>query len=284
MLHAVMLRSSVAHGIIRNIGVTAALARPGVHAVITAADIGKIPAIPLRQEPLPELKRFEQPIIASEKVRYVGEPIAVVIADTAALAEDALEAIVVDIDPLPAVVTRDAARQDGILLFENAGSNIASNITAVRGDAAVAFRDAPYTRRERFRVQRHSAVPMEPRGLLAEWDAQHQTMTLRGAAKVPFTNRRVLAKMMGLPETSVRMMEYDVGGGFGARGEFYPEDYLIPFAARLLGRPVKWTEDRRENLLALNHARDAECELEIACGRDGSILALRGNGYTDLGA
>ncbi|HEX3505149.1 MAG TPA: xanthine dehydrogenase family protein molybdopterin-binding subunit [Xanthobacteraceae bacterium] len=284
MLHAVVLRSSVAHGLIRTIDVTAARARPGVHAVITAADIGKIPAIPLRQEPLPELKRFEQPIIASAKVRYVGEPIAVVIADTAALAEDALEAIVVDIDPLPAVVTRTAAREGEILLFENAGTNIASTITAVRGNAAAAFEDAPYTRRERFRVQRHAAVPMEPRGLLAEWDAHHQTMTLRGAAKVPFTNRRVLAKMMGLPETSVRMMEYDVGGGFGARGEFYPEDYLIPFAARLLGRPVKWTEDRRENLLALNHARDAECELEIACDRDGSILALRGNGYTDLGA
>jgi aerobic carbon-monoxide dehydrogenase large subunit len=284
MLHAVVLRSSVAHGLIRTIDVTAARARPGVHAVITAADIGKIPAIPLRQEPLPELKRFEQPVIASGKVRYVGEPIAVVIADTAALAEDALEAILVDIDSLPAVVTRTAAREGEILLFENAGSNIASTITAVRGNAAAAFEDAPYTRRERFRVQRHAAVPMEPRGLLAEWDAHHQTMTLRGAAKVPFTNRRVLAKMMGLPETSVRMMEYDVGGGFGARGEFYPEDYLIPFAARLLGRPVKWTEDRRENLLALNHARDAECELEIACDRDGSILALRGNGYTDLGA
>ena len=284
MLHAVVLRSSVAHGLIRAIDVRAARVRPGVHAIITAADIGNIPTIPLRQEPLPELKRYEQPIIASGKVRYVGEPIAVVIADTVALAEDALEAIVVDIESLPVVATRDAARKDEILLFESAGSNIASKITAVRGDADAAFRDAPYVRRERFRVQRHSAVPMEPRGLLANWDAQHQRMIVRGAAKVPFSNRRTLASMMGLPETSVCMMEYDVGGGFGARGEFYPEDYLIPFAARLLGCPVKWTEDRRENLTALNHARDAECELEIACTHDGSILALRGEGYTDLGA
>ena len=97
---------------------------------------------------------------------------------------------------------------------------------------------------------------------------------MSGVCKVPFTNRRALAQMMSLPETSVRMLEYDVGGGFGARGEFYPEDFLIPFAARLVGRPVKWTEDRRENLMALNHARDVECDLEIACSRDGTILAL----------
>jgi carbon-monoxide dehydrogenase large subunit len=284
MLHAAILRSSVAHGRIRSINVALAQAHPGVHAVITASVIGDVPTIPLRQEPLPELKRYEQPVIASGKVRYVGEPIAVVIADTVAIAEDALEAIVVDIDPLPVLATRDAARRDDTLLFESAGTNLASKITAARGDAAAAFKDAPYTRREHFRVQRHAAVPMETRGLLANWDAQHQCIAVCGAAKVPFTNRRVLAKMMGLPETSVRMLENDVGGGFGARGEFYPEDYLIPFAARLLGRPVKWTEDRRENLLALNHARDAECELEIACALDGSILALRGDAYTDLGA
>ncbi len=284
MLHAVILRSSVAHGRIRAIDAAAARARPGVHAVITAADIGDVPKIPLRQEPLPALKHYEQPVIAVGKVRYVGEPLAVVIADSVALAEDALEAIAVDIEPHPAVADRDAARKDNVILFENAGTNLASTITAVRGDADAAFQNAPYVRREHFRVQRHAAVPMEPRGLLAEWDAEQQRMTVSGAAKVPFPNRRTLAKMMGLRETSVRMVEYDVGGGFGARGEFYPEDFLIPFAARLIGRPIKWTEDRRENLMALNHARDAECELEIACARDGTILALRGHAFTDLGA
>jgi len=164
-------------------------------------------------------------------VRYVGEPLAVVIADSAALAEDALEAIRVDIEPLAAVADRDAARKDDVLLFEQTATNLPSTITAVRGDADAAFKDAPYVRREHFYVQRHAAVPMEPRGLLAEWDAERRRMTVSGAAKVPFTNRRTLAKMMGLPETSVRMVEYDVGGGFGARGEFYPEDFLIPFAA-----------------------------------------------------
>ena len=111
-----------------------------------------------------------------------------------------------------------------------------------------------------------------------------QRVTVSGVCKVPFNNRRALAQMMKLPEASVRMLEYDVGGGFGARGEFYPEDFLIPFAAKVVGRPVKWVEDRRENLMSLSHARDAACDLEIACSRDGTILALRGHAYTDLGA
>jgi carbon-monoxide dehydrogenase large subunit len=217
-------------------------------------------------------------------VRYVGEPLAFVVAESAAIAEDALEHIEVDIEPLAAVADRDMARSNRSILFDATGTNLAITVTAVRGDADAAFKGAPYVRRERFTVQRHAAVPMEPRGLLAEWDAINQRMTLSGAAKVPFNNRRILAKMLALPETSVRLVECDVGGGFGARGEFYPEDFLIPFAARLLNRPVTWTEDRRENLLATNHARDAECELEIACTRDGRILALRGQAFTDVGA
>jgi carbon-monoxide dehydrogenase large subunit len=208
----------------------------------------------------------------------------VVIAESAALAEDALEAIVVDIEPLPVVADRDKARKEDVILFETVGTNLPDTIRAVRGDADAAFKTAPYTRREHFSVQRHAAVPMEPRGLLAEWDAANERITVKGVCKVPFTNRRALAQMMDLPEKSVRMVEYDVGGGFGARGEFYPEDFLIPFAARLLRRPIKWTEDRRENLTALNHARDMECELEIACERDGTILALRCQAFTDIGA
>jgi len=125
---------------------------------------------------------------------------------------------------------------------------------------------------------------MESRGLLAQWDAATGKLTVFGAAKVAFPNRRMLAQMMDLPEGSIRMVENDVGGGFGARGEFYPEDFLIPFAARLTGRPVKWIEDRRENLLACNHARDVEIELAIACERDGTFLALRGEAFCDIGA
>jgi carbon-monoxide dehydrogenase large subunit len=288
-LYAVVLRSSVAHGLIRRIDVTAARARAGVHAVITAQEIAQvltapIPVIPMRQEPTPQLKPYEQPVIAHGKVRYVGEPLALVVAESAALAEDALDDIDVDIEPLAAVADRETARSGRSILFDATSTNLATTVTAIRGDADAAFKTAPYTRREHFTVQRHAAVPMEPRGLLAQWDGVDQRMTLSGAAKVPFNNRRILAKMLALPESSVRLIECDVGGGFGARGEFYPEDFLIPFAARVLNRPVMWSEDRRENLLATNHARDAECELEIACTRDGRILALRGQAFTDVGA
>ncbi len=238
----------------------------------------------MRQELLPEYAHFQQPVIAHEKVRYVGEPIAVVVADSAALAEDALDAIALDIEALPAVASRAASRAGASLLYEARGSNLVGTLTALRGDADAAFHDAAYVRRERFEVQRFTAVPMEPRGLLAEWDAAKGHLTVFGAAKVAFHNRAILAKQMGLTEDAITMVESDVGGGFGVRGEFYPEDFLIPFAARRLGRPVKWIEDRREHLLATNHARDAECELEIACDRDGTIRGLRGRGAVDLGA
>jgi aerobic carbon-monoxide dehydrogenase large subunit len=285
MLHAAILRSSVAHGRIRSIAVAAARALPGVHSVITAKDIGnRVPRVPMRLQPLPDFEPFGQPVIAETKVRYVGEAIAVVLADTAAIAEDALGLIEVEIEPLPAVADRRASAQDTSLLFEDKGTNLAIKFRAVRGDAAAAFADAPYVRRESFRTQRHMALPLEPRGLLAEWDAVRGRLTLSGGAKVLFFNRRTLAKQMGLPESAIEIVENDVGGGFGARGEFYPEDFLVPFAARHTGRPVKWTEDRREHLMCVNHAREAECDVEIACRRDGTILGLRGHAYVDVGA
>jgi carbon-monoxide dehydrogenase large subunit len=256
--------------------------------VFTAADVsqalGTIPVITMRQELMPEYAHFQQPVIAHEKVRYVGEPVAVVVADSAALAEDVLDAIALDIEELPAVASRAASRAGASLLFEHRGSNRVGTLTALRGEIDAAFKDAAYVRRERFEVQRFTAVPMEPRGLLAEWDAAKGHLTVHGAAKVAFHNRVILAKMLGLAEDAITMIEADVGGGFGVRGEFYPEDFLIPFAARALGAPVKWIEDRREHLLATNHARDAECDLEIACDRDGTIRGLRGRGAADLGA
>ncbi len=127
-----------------------------------------------------------------------------------------------------------------------------------RATSTQAFRDAPYTRREQFRVQRMTAMPMETRGLLAEWDAAAGSSRVSGAAKLPFFNRRAMASMMGLPEEAVDYIEYDVGGGFGARGEFYPEDFLVAFAARKFGHPVKWVEDRREHFMAIAHSRETE--------------------------
>jgi carbon-monoxide dehydrogenase large subunit len=285
LLYAVILRSSVAHGRIRAIDTAGALDIKGVHAVITAQDMpGGPPKIAMRLQPLPEFKPFEQPVIAHGNVRYVGEPVAIVLADSVAIGEDALEHIVLDIEPLTAVTDCATAAQGDRLLFEGASTNSAMTFTAACGDADAAFAAAAYVRRERFRTQRHYGLTMEPRGLMARWDGAAGRLTVCGAAKVPFFNRRILAKQIGLPEDAIDMVENDVGGGFGARGEFYPEDFLIPFAARHVGRPVKWIEDRRENLMAMNHAREAAVDVEIACDRDGMIVGLRGHADVDMGA
>src|SRR6516165_3827805 len=223
-LSAVILRSSVAHGRLRGIDASRALAIPGVHRVLTAKDFDTdIPRIALRLQPLPQLEPFHQPVIANTKVRYVGEPVAVVLAETAAIAEDALDYIDIDIEALRAVVDREQA--EAALLFEQHGTNHAITWKAFRGDAEAAFKEAEYVRRARFKVRRHAAMFMEPRGFVADWDGQK--LTIWGAAKTAWYNRGLLAASLRLPIEAVDLIEVDVGGGFGSRGEFYPEDYLI---------------------------------------------------------
>ncbi|ABD07809.1 Carbon-monoxide dehydrogenase [Rhodopseudomonas palustris HaA2] len=284
MLHAAILRSSVAHGVIRRIDVTAARAMPGVHAVYTAEDIGAVPRIPVRLFPNEAMEPFRQPVIADGKVRFVGEPMAIVIADTPALAEDALELIEADIDPLPAVTRFEDEVAHDALLFEAHGSNRVFDYEVSRGEIDDTFETAPYTRRERLYVHRHTGITMETRGVVSEWDAAAGRMTSWGATKVPFANRKILAGMLDLPEEQVVMIEGNAGGSFGVRGEFFPEDFLVPFAARKIGRPVKWIEDRREHLLAVTHSRDVAADLEIACNRDGRILAIRARMQMNIGA
>src|ERR1041385_75336 len=285
LLHAVILRSSVAHGRLVSIDASAALKRPGVHAVITAKDMaGGVPIVPMRLQPLPEFKPVQQPGIAHEKVRYVGGPIAVVLAESVAVGEDALDAIDVEIEELPAVADWTVAQQNKSLLFDKQGTNRSLVFESRKGDADAAFARAPYVRRERLRTGRHYGLTMEPRGVMATWDEANGRLTVYGAAKVPFFNRRILAAQINLPVEQIEMIETDGGGGWGARGEFYPDVFLIPSPPRHVRRPVKWIEDRRENLMAMNHAREAWCDIEIACARDGTILALRGDIHNDLGA
>ena len=284
-LHAAIFRSSVAHGILRCIDVSRAKSLPGVHAVLTAQDIGlPVPRIPVRLFPNPQMEPFRQPVIAFEKVRFVGEPIAIVIAETPAIAEDAFELIDVDIEQLPAITTLESSAAGGSLLFEAQGSNRAFDYHLARSEIDGIFETAAYTRRERLYVHRHTGITMETRGVLSEWDAAAGKLKSWGATKVPFANRRILAAMMGLSEEAVEMVEGDSGGSFGVRGEFFPEDFLVPFAARLLGRPVKWIEDRREHLLAVTHARDVSADMEIACSSDGRVLALRACMNMNVGA
>ncbi len=283
-LHAAICRSPVAHGKIIAVDGAAALAMPGVHAVVTADHIGRpLPMIPFRR-PNPTIAPFAQPVIADGIVRYAGEPVAMVLAASAERAEDAAQAISVDVDPLPVVLDTRASQKGDVLLFPAAKSNRASRFAATKGNADEGFRAAAFTHREQFRVQRMTALPMETRGLLAEWDETTQHLTVAGAAKLPFFNRRAMAAMMNLAEESVDYIEYDVGGGFGARGEFYPEDFLVAFAARRFKRPVKWIEDRREHLAAIAHSRETDCDIEFAFDRDGLILAIRGDVSIDIGA
>jgi carbon-monoxide dehydrogenase large subunit len=282
--HAAMLRSPVAHGRIVALDATAALSSPGVHAVVTARDIGRpMPTIPFRR-PIPEIMPYGQPVIADEIVRYAGEPMAMVLADSRERAEDAVSAIQFDIDPLPPVLDPKASKAAGVKLFDTPTANRACVFTASKGDADAAFRAAAFVQRGTFRVARMTALTMETRGLLAEWDEANGRLTMSGAAKLPFFNRRAMASMMKLPEEKVDYIEYDVGGGFGARGEFYPEDYLVAFAARGYHRPVKWIEDRREHLVAIGHSRETESEIEFAFDKNGVLLGIRGTIDVDIGA
>lgn len=288
VLHAVILRSPVAHGYIRAIDAAVARKIEGVHAVITAAEIlascGTVPLIPIRLHPIPVLEPYKQPVIASDKVRHVGEPIAIIVATSAAIAEDAMNAIELQIESLPVAADVANAVAGTAILFEGTDTNAPLTYSAKKGDAGTVFASAPYTRRERFEVQRITAMTMEPRGLMAAWDVASETLMVYGAAKVPFWNRAALAQMLGMGKEAVTLIENDVGGGFGARGEFYTEDFLIPFAARHLGCAVKWIEDRRENLLSMNQARECDAQIEIACDRDGTILGFRGTMNYDMGA
>ena len=280
-----ILRSPYAHAHIRSIELESARAMEGVIDAFCAADLdAQLPVIPLRLAPFDGFERFLQRPIAVDKVRYVGEPVAVVIAEDRYVAEDALELIEVEFDQLPTITTIEQAAAGNTLIHEASGENMGTQYTVARGNAKAAFDDAAYTRRERFVTNRHGAVPMETRGLIAEFDPEAPLLRLHGATKVNFFNRRHLAAAFDLPETSVELIETDVGGGFGARGELYPEDYLVPIASRRTGGPVKWIEDRRENLTATNHSRDIVCELEIAATAEGEILGMRATVQGDMGA
>jgi carbon-monoxide dehydrogenase large subunit len=282
--HAAFLRSPIGHARITRLDAAAALTMPGVRAVVTAEDMADgIPTIPFRR-PNPTIGPYAQPVIAPGKVRYYGEPIAVVLADSPELAEDALAAIEVEFEPLAAVTDWASAKTGAVLLFETTESNIASVFQAEKGDPDKAFQEADFVVRDQFSTQRQTALPMETRGLLAEWDAVGKKLRVSGAAKLPFFNRRTMAKVMNLPEEAVDYIEVDVGGGFGARGEFYPEDFLVAFAARKFGHPVKWVEDRREHLTAIGHSRESLCDVEIALRKDGTLIGLRGEIYVNIGA
>jgi carbon-monoxide dehydrogenase large subunit len=285
MLHAVFLRSPHAHARLMSIDATRALALPGVVAVLTFQDIAAFAKpIPIRLYPLPGLERFLQYPLAHDTVRYVGDPIAVVVAESRYIAEDALDSMDVTYEPLPAVTDVHEALRHQVVIHEETGTNLAAQYTLAVGDVERAFRTAAYTRKETFKVHRHTGNPLETRGLVASYDGGRNAFTVWGPTKVPHFNRTILASFLNMPESQIHFVEADVGGGFGIRGEFYPEDVVIPLTAMKLGRPVKWIEDRLEHLQAANHSRDVLCEIEVAAQHDGTLLGLRAHVYGDMGA
>ena len=286
MAHAALLRSPHAHAWIRGVNAQETLSIPGVLSVITVNDISHAAKpIPIRLEAHPSFIPYLQYPLAKEKVRYVGEPVAVVVASSRYVAEDALDVIQVNYEPLPAVVDVLKSLDEGaVRIHETTEGNLAGRGVIELGDVDIAFRRAALTLSEHFVIQRHTGMPLENRGLVADYDRGTKVLSVWGPTKVPHFNRSVLASLLGLPEHRIHFVGPDVGGGFGVRGEFYPEDFLIPFLAISLGRPVKWIEDRREHFLATNHSRDQLWEVGIAADKDGALLAVKANIWNDMGA
>jgi carbon-monoxide dehydrogenase large subunit/6-hydroxypseudooxynicotine dehydrogenase subunit gamma len=284
-LAAAIVRSPVAHGTLRSVDASEARAGTGVVAVFTADDVardlGSVPVIHPRLSVDDSLVPYLQPVVAHDRVRFAGEPIAVVIAESRYVAEDAAEHVIPDIEPVAPVLDALTA-EHGPALFEGLPNTI--EVSASYGDAAEALKQADVVVSARLGIGRHTGVAMETRGLVADWDAATGRLTVYGSTKVPHFKRGQLASQLGLAEGAVRLLSLSAGGGFGVKGEVYPEDFLIPWAARQLGHPVSWIEDRHENLIAANHSREQHHEATIAAGADGRIVALVTRFALDAGA
>lgn len=285
-LYARIVRSEVPHGRLLGIDTAAAASTPGVVAVFTAADIDPDVRVPVRLLPTASGERALQAPLAREVVRYVGDPIAVVVAEDPYVAEDAASLVFAEIEPIDAVVdTLAAVDPSAPLVHEGIGTNVLDRFEVRHGDPVEhLLAEADAVVETELRIQRHGAVPLEPRALVAAPEEDGERISVWGAAKVKHFNRRALAEMLGVEESSIRLIECDVGGGFGARGEFYPEDYLIPWIARRLGAPVKWVEDRRENLIALNHSREQVWRVTAGATSDGALLGFRAEAWFNQGA
>ena len=279
-LHMRVVRAPAAHGRIAAIGTEDARAMEGVAAVWTGADVADIPPIDFRLSRVEGLEPYRQPILAQGVVRYVGEPVALVFAEERYLAEDAADAVRVEIDE-EAPYIDCTETPPGFLPGLDCEAAL---VEKYYGDLDAAFADADDILEVEFAVGRHSGVPIETRGALGLYNGERGRIELYGAAKVPHYNRNAIAAMLGLGRDDLQLFEGHVGGGFGMRGELYPEDVLVCIAATRLSRPVKWIEDRRENLLALNHSRDQVHRIRAAIDSRGLVLGLDDEIFSDQGA
>jgi aerobic carbon-monoxide dehydrogenase large subunit len=280
-LHVAFVRSQYAHANINNIDTSAAKDIPGVREVITGAEASAIVNPANADSPIPspgdtastDISRFP---LAVGRVRYVGEPIAAVVANTAQLARDAADTIMVDYDPLPAVTDMEKAVAEGApQLYEDKPGNISASFEKLAGDIDAAFNDAPVTVKARIRSQRLSGVSMETRGVVAAPDPLSGGLTVWQSTQAPHNNRAELATALGMASSQIRVIAPEVGGGFGVKIGDYPEDFLVAGLARQLGRPVQWIETRSEHMATTHHGRDQIAYMEAAADNDGTIRGLK---------
>ncbi len=295
MLHAAFVRSPVSHALIRFVDLSRAAAAPSVAYVLSGADLAKLlPPVPDTQLSLPRKwttlvqHKFinpQQPLLAHDKVRHVGEAVAVILAESRYAAEDAAQLVTLDLDPLPAVVDPEQALRPGEpIIHDKFQTNLIGAFTIGKGEVDAALARSPHRLQRRFHHHRYAAAPMECRGVVGVHDPRTDSVTIWSATQVVHWVRREAAAVLKLPEARVRCLALDVGGGFGLKGHVYPEDLLIPFLARRLGRPVQWIEDRREHLMCSCHSRDQIHDVEVGFDDEGRILALRDHFIVDCGA
>jgi len=278
-LYMRVVRSPVPHGRLIGISIGDALACPGVSAVWTAADIADIPPIDFRDTRVESLVPYRQPVLARDRVRYVGEPVAVVFANDPYLAEDAADRVIVEIDELEVLMSADDVGE-----FSEGRTTEPMVVRQSYGDVDAALANAHRVIELDLYVGRHSGVPLETRGAIARYDKHNDILELHGAAKVPHRNREQLARMLNRSLSAIHLFESHVGGGFGVRGELYPEDVLVCVAALRFERPIKWIEDRREHLIATNHSREQRHLIKAAVDEAGRILAVDDVFFHDQGA
>ncbi len=295
MAHAVLVRSPVAHARIRSVDLSRAAASPGTLLALNGADLLRLlPPVPEGQISLPskwtsviqhKFLNPQQPLLAHDKVRHVGEAIAIIVAESRDQAEDAAEQVTWDLEELPAVVDPEAAlRPDSPIVHDRFQTNLIGAFSVGRGDAEAALARASHRLRRRFHHHRYAAVPLECRGVVSACDPRTDSVTIWSSTQVVHWVRREAAALLGLPEARVRCVALDVGGGFGGKGHVYPEDLLVTFLARKLGRPVRWIEGRTEHLMSATHSRDQLHDVEVGFDGDGRILAIRDDYIVDCGA
>jgi len=284
MIYCAFTRSPHAHAEIKVIRTDAARALPGVVGVFTAADTSGVGSVPCAVQ-MPDLKVPKHPVLATGRVHYVGEPVAVVVAEDLYTARDAAELVEVDYDPLPVVTDMEKAlSKDTPFVHDEFKSNQAFTHTLKNGDIGAAFKKADRVVKQRMINQRLAPIAMEPRAVIAEYLPGENRLTVWSSTQIPHLLKTQISVLVGLPETAVRVIAPEVGGGFGSKLNVYGEEGIVPWLAMKLGRPVKWNEERRENFLATIHGRDTINDLELALKKDGTILGLRSRILADMGA